>query len=70
MSIRVVRTVAVTTDTSPVDLPPLYDAVDPEALDKLFEPGSRGSCSISFSYARTDVFIAESGQVHVQPADD
>lgn len=36
-SIAVVRAVAALTDTSPLDLDPLYDVVDPEHLDGLFE---------------------------------
>jgi hypothetical protein len=72
ISRRVVRAVAVATDTAPEELPPLYYAIDPEALDALFDAEIQGSgnCSLSFSYADTDVFLAETGEVHVHPAAD
>jgi hypothetical protein len=72
MSSRVVRTVAVATDTPPEELPPLYYAIDPEALDALFDvtARARGNCSVSFTYANMDVFLAETGEVHVHPAAD
>lgn len=37
VSTAVVMAVAETTGTSPDDLPPLFDVVDPDALDTLFQ---------------------------------
>lgn len=36
---RVVETVAEATATDPLELEPLYDVIDPDALDRLFRPG-------------------------------
>lgn len=64
------RVVAVATDTAPEELPPLSDVVDPGALDALFDARTRAECPLSFSYANTDVFLAGTGELPVQPADD
>jgi hypothetical protein len=62
---RVVRSVAALTDTDPVDLPPLYDAIDPEALDRLVDSQADSECEIAFQYAGTEVYFSEPGDLHV-----
>lgn len=66
-STRVVHAVAATTGHDPLDLPPLYDVVDPDALDSLIPPG--GGCSLSFRFAGTRVRVTESGAVDVSLID-
>lgn len=57
----VVRATARLTDTSPLDLEPLYDVVDPDQLDGLFaESGDRAipderSVTITFNGCRVSV---------------
>lgn len=50
-----------------VELPsletPLYDSIDPDALDSLFRSGVDGK--ISFSYLGYDVTVTSGGRVHV-----
>lgn len=75
VSERVVATVADVTDTAPVDLtPPLFSAVDPEALDAVV--GSLGGESggptgrVEFTYCGCDVTVRADGRVIVAAAED
>lgn len=56
-----------TTDTSIRELPPLASAVDPDALDTLFD-GSSTEGSITFQYAGHDVVVRSNGNVEVYSA--
>lgn len=53
--LRVIHAVAEHSGTDPTDLPPLYEAVDPDALDALFGPtaadDTREGGEVSFIYA-------------------
>jgi len=69
-STRVLRCVSAATDLDPLDLPPLYDVVDPDALDALVPGDGRGGCSLSFRFAGTHVRVTEAGDVHVSTVDD
>lgn len=60
----VVRAVADLADADLVDLPPLYEAVDPDALDALFR-GRPAGC-VAFDYAGYTVTLRENAEVTVQ----
>jgi hypothetical protein len=62
-SVRVVQRVARETGRDATELPPLYDAVDPEALDAVVE--SVATTSVKFRYADHDVWIDADGTVSV-----
>jgi hypothetical protein len=62
-SVRVVRRVARETGRDVVELPPLYDAVDPEALDAVVD--SVATTLVKFRYADHDVWIDADGTVSV-----
>jgi len=62
----VVRSVAAATDRTVVDLDPLYETVDSDALDDLFERGA--SVRMSFRYGGCDVTVTQL-HVVVRPAD-
>jgi hypothetical protein len=51
-------------------LDPLYEAIDPEALDSIFEPTIQGtqqrSGRLTFDYANCEVTLLSSGLVRVQ----
>ncbi|MFC7096843.1 HalOD1 output domain-containing protein [Halobaculum marinum] len=72
VSIRVVECVAEATGREPTDLPPLYDVVDPDALDDLFTAGGDGNCTVSFRFEGTLVEVRGEGDVAAvqMPADD
>lgn len=61
LSEAVVDAVADAADADPIDLPPLYGVVDPDALDGLFGPilgdGLPSGGRIEFSYAGYDVAV-------------
>ena len=59
----VVAAVADRTDADPIDLPPLYEAVDADALDALFADGRPGR--VSFEYAGYEVTVCGNDEVTV-----
>lgn len=60
---RVVQSVAAYSDTDPLDLPPLYNAVDPDALEVTIQTMSEGK--IEFQYAGHSVTVNQEGIVEV-----
>ena len=60
---RVVRRVATATDSDPLELPPLYEAIDPDTLDSLVEGMADGE--LSFAYAGHQVSVDSVGTVSV-----
>ncbi|MBZ6496831.1 HalOD1 output domain-containing protein [Natrinema longum] len=69
-SLRVLEEVADAEDVAPAALePPLYDAVDPTALDRLFEStetdGSIRRGRVTFRYRGYDVTITSNGAVEL-----
>ncbi|WP_222915809.1 HalOD1 output domain-containing protein [Natrinema sp. SYSU A 869] len=70
ISLRVVEALADETNTDAHELEPLYNAVDPEALDQLFQPDSTADISVEFEYdgllvgVRSDGTVTVDGTVH------
>lgn len=70
-STAVVETVAGAGGRDPVDLEPVFGAVDPDALNALVRsggtaPGARG-VSVSFTYAGRRVTVRDTGEVRADP---
>ena len=67
----VVTTVAALDGVPPTELAPLYDAVEPDALDALFDHAERqdrpGDQRLCFAYAGYDVTVCGDGTVSVSP---
>ena len=61
ISLQIVDFVAKREHTDPLELPPLYDAVDPDALDDLFESGHQNGTAqsgrIEFQYNGYTVIV-------------
>lgn len=57
-------------ETDPCSLPPLYESVNPEALDELFADGRGANCnlSVTFDYAGYSVTVRD-GAVSVSPSE-
>lgn len=57
------------TEVEPPEFPPLYEVVNPEALDSLFAPISpgdgRGPGSVTFTYADYEVTVHSDGRVDI-----
>lgn len=70
LSEAVVRAVASLTDTPIIDLDPLYDVVDPEHLNGLFEETDlRQQSSVTFRFNRCTVTVTPD-TVHVRECTD
>ncbi|WP_121823494.1 HalOD1 output domain-containing protein [Halostella salina] len=67
----VVETVAAATDSDPVALDPLYEAVDPRTLDRLVGPDHGGDRStgagITFRFEGCTVTVQGDGRTVVSP---
>lgn len=57
--------------TAPVDLPPLHDVVETDALDRLFaaplDDGARSSLELCFYYSDSIVTVRGDGTIDVAP---
>lgn len=64
----VVRAVAVVTDQEPLDVGPLYEAVDPDALESVVESlhgAERTEWSVEFSFERCHVTVTGDGSIEL-----
>lgn len=62
----VIRAVASAENVDPIDLEtPLHAAVDPDALDTLFRPGT--DCRVQFTYSGYEVTVHDDGRVVLEP---
>lgn len=70
-STAVVETLAIALDREPTAFGPLYEFVDPDALDEIVQsdaPAARGTgTTVSFTVAGHDVTVHSSGDVVVRP---
>lgn len=64
----VVEAVSSTSGTPEFDLPPVYDAIDPDALDALFD-GRGTSGHVTFRYAGYEVTVHADRPIEVATAD-
>lgn len=62
-SLRVIETIAAVTDADPLTMPPLYDTVDPDALDTVLD--ADGTIEIVFEYDGHAVEVTGDGEVRV-----
>ncbi len=61
VSERVVTGVAALEGTEPVELPPLFDAIDPDALASVFATTASGVCrsgTVEFMYADRQIQVS------------
>lgn len=66
-SVAVVEAVAREAGVRPVDLPPLYDTIDPDALDQLLPTDGLGL--VRFRYDGYDVTLSGADDVRVEECD-
>ncbi|GCF13127.1 hypothetical protein Harman_10620 [Haloarcula mannanilytica] len=66
-SLAIVQTVAIAADRKAIELPPLIETVDPDALDELFQYPTEPDSNISLSFRLGDyeVTVTEHGDVYV-----
>lgn len=65
--VSIVDEVAERSGRDSLDLPPLYDSVDPEALERLVETMSAGE--VSFPYAGYDVTVMSDRTIRLETSD-
>jgi hypothetical protein len=58
---RLVQEVAAYTDTDPLELPPLYDTIDPEGIDACV--AQMDGVSVSFEFAGVPVTVESDGEI-------
>ena len=64
ISVRVVEALAERLETDPFDMePPLFEAINPESLDRLFRPDA--ACRVKFEYEGHAVEVANDGTITV-----
>ncbi|SHK78645.1 MULTISPECIES: HalOD1 output domain-containing protein [Haladaptatus] len=67
VSEAVIRAVADAAEVDPADMTPLYDIIDPDALDRLFRPTSSVTreveSSINFTMAGCEVVVSDNRTV-------
>lgn len=63
ISHRIIESIAEQEGMDPIDLPPLYDSVDPESLNELIR--STGQGVIAFNYENYRVIINSDNRVQV-----
>ena len=72
-STAVVETVAVACDCEPTELDPLYEIVDPDALDTVIQSSGNGPAAgettVTFEVADRSVAVHDGGAVVVRPAE-
>ncbi len=70
---KTVETIAETEGKSVYEHKPLYNVIDPEALDALFAPRADGTSrpvgEVSFHYEGYWVTVSSEGAVEIQPDD-
>ncbi len=73
ISTAVVEALANANDVDPLELDPLYEAVDPDALDSLFSTTDGSSRThhgkVQFTTNGYEVEVTSTGRVHLTPED-
>lgn len=65
ISIEIVERVADREGVDPTDLEPLYDVVDPEALETLVDGACDGTIEVEFSYYGYEIVVDGNGTVSI-----
>lgn len=70
----IVRAVAIVTNTPPSDFDPLFESIDPDALDQLFDGPSGDSAQdtswVSFRFNDCTVQVSATGTIEITPDED
>lgn len=64
-SMAVVGAVADTLETDPLELDPLFETIESDALDKLLRSTDDTDVTVSFSYAGCDVTMTGDGRIQL-----
>lgn len=64
-TLRIVDAIADATDTDPLELDPLYEVVDPEAMERFLESDPTGAATVVFTYHGHAVEVRSDGAIAV-----
>lgn len=53
-------------DADPLELPPLQEAVNPDAINKLFEHPEEHRLTLQFEYAECEVTVSSDSRPHIR----
>jgi hypothetical protein len=67
-STNVIRAVAEVKDVAPTEFQPLYEVIEPAALDALVGPAVEGSTTVSFYYAGCSLTVYPDGRAEASTA--
>lgn len=75
ISTEIVLAVSEITNTPPIEIEPMFEVIDPDALDDLYAPVDnaplqRGGCSTFFRLHGCGVTVYPTGEVEIRPPDD
>lgn len=73
ITLRISETVADATEMPIEALPPLSDAIDPDALAALMTPKNDGTppgVTVTFRYAGLELIVRSTGVIYAQPVDE
>jgi hypothetical protein len=63
LSMTVIDAVSAVSNAEPAELPPLYESIDPDALDSLFTAQTEGR--VFFEFAGLPVTVHATGEVRI-----
>ncbi|WP_203229085.1 HalOD1 output domain-containing protein [Halobellus captivus] len=69
ISLQIIDTVAAAKGVSPMELTPLADVIDPDALDSLYSPATATTVTLRFEYEGYSVRIDDDGSVTLSESD-
>lgn len=74
LSGEVLDRVAACKNTEPTELePPLYEVIDPDALDEIFTPKRNGRArtggQVRFTYCGYEIQVTSNGEVRAEPTE-
>jgi hypothetical protein len=74
LSLTITEAVIAQIDLTRDELPPLYDVIDPDALENLFSPRTSGAArtdwSVVFQYAGCNITVRADRTVTAEPSPD
>lgn len=62
---ELVELVSSTKGVDPLELPTLFDAIDPEAVQRTLQSGAAGTTKVSFHYAGCEVVVTSDRELFV-----
>lgn len=68
VSTKLVQRVAAVTDQTVTELPPLYETIDPEALDAVIDSAAtdESSLEVQFTYSGCQISVSGAGAVRIE----